>query len=522
MQKKTFLILLILIIFLGAIGFFLVMNRTSIPRIEVEPTDQPEFIPFTGTNLGGQDISVNPTDPSTVTLPGREVVNDVETVDSKLVQISSQPVAGYTLFSKTFEIIEDPKEKINSENIVETYNFFDFQTLKIGDSGEGVTALKTVLNRLFPNASLSLDEAFDTATKNTLISFQTQNKLAADGIAGLGTKAKLNEVQGLSRNPKDFEPIVRQEERFTIRYQNKKNGFIYDLGIDDKNFEQVSSVTFAAIHESFFGNKGNTIAIRYLSNSESIATYLGDIINVEDGGTTLQGNFITPDIPFVSISSDGTKMIYFEESSRRTRGYVMNLATKEKKVVFDSKFSEWLPQFNGPEIFTLTTRASALALGYSYKYKAGEKDSFEKGIGGLSGLTTNYNPSGSKVLYSTNNGGRFIETYVYDFNDNTTLTLGIKTLSEKCIWTDNDNVLCSVPRFIGPEEYPDAWYKGEILFDDRLWSVNTTNGLERIVSTLRHSGIDKVDVVNPIYKDGILLFQNKYDYTLWMLDMRTS
>lgn len=113
-----------------------------------------------------------------------------------------------------------------------------------------------------------------------------------------------------------------------------------------------------------------------------------------------------------------------------------------------------------------------------------------------------------------------IETYVYDFTDGTTLALGIKTLAEKCVWTDLDNLICSVPRFVSPEEYPDAWYKGEVLFDERLWSVNTENGLEKIVSTLRHNGLDKVDIVNPAYKNGILLFQNKHDYTLWMLDLR--
>lgn len=525
MQKRTFIILLILIIFLGVVGFFLIVNRGSIPRIEIDETQQPDFIPFSGTNFGGQEMNqqgqTGDTQVPNITGPNYQVVSDINTVDSNLSQISSDPVAGYTLFSKTFEIIEDP-EVLPNDSLVETYNFFEFNTIKIGDTGEGVIALKTVLNRLYTDLSLSIDGTFDTATKNALIRFQTEHRLAADGIVGSGTKAKLNEVQGLSRNPQDFEPIVRKEERFTIRYQNKANGFIYDLGIDDKNFEQVSQVTFSAIYESLFGNNGNSVVIRYLSGEDSISTYLGNIVTLEEDTKTLEGSFMSPDIPFVSVSPDGSNMVYFEETNRRTRGYVYDFITQDKTTVFESKFSEWLPQFSGPELFTLTTRASAFALGYSYIYKANEKDVFTRGIGGLSGLTTNYNPSGSKVLYSTNNSGRFIETYVYDFNENTTLRLGIQTLSEKCIWTDNDNLLCAAPRFLGPDNYPDAWYKGQILFDDRLWSINTVNGLERIVSNLRHSAIETIDVVNLVYKDDILLFQNKYDYTLWMLDLRNS
>ena len=518
MQKRTFLIILILIIFLGVVGFFLISNKLSVPTIDVEEAVNPDFVPFTGSNFGevdssGEGVSQNPS-----TIITRDNYSDFNSVDSNLIQISNEPVAGYTLISKIIEITEDPKELVN-DNLVETYNFFEFPNLKIGDSGEGVTALKTVLNRLFPEASLSTEGTFDTATKNTLITFQTENKLAADGIAGSGTKAKLNEIQGLSKNPKDFEPIVRQEERFTIRYQNKKNGFIYDFGVDDKNFEEISTTSFSAVHESFFGNNGNSVVVRYASGDDSISTYLGTIEQAEEN-TFMEGNFLSQNISFVSLNPEGTKMVYLDESARRTKITLFDFVTEKKEVLLDSRFTEWLPQFNGPEVFSLTTRASALASGYSYKHGISEKDSIERGVGDLSGLTTNYNPSGSKVLYSTNNNTKFIETYVYDFNEKTTLRLGIKTLAEKCIWTDNDNVLCAVPNFIIPEDYPDTWYKGEVLFDDRLWSVNTTNGLEKIVSTLTSAASEEMDVINLIYKNGVLLFQNKHDYKLWMLDLR--
>ncbi len=519
MQKRTFLIILIFIIFLGVIGFFLISNQNSIPEIEVEDSENPDFVPFSGSDFGTVDLGEGISSGGSIININRDSYDDFNTIDSNLVQVSNQSVAGYTLISKIIEITEDPKELVN-DNLVETYNFFEFPNMKIGDSGEGVVALKTVLNRLFPDALLSTENTFDTATKNTLINFQTQNKLAADGIAGAGTKAKLNEIQGLSKNPKDFEPIIKQEEHFTIRYQNKKNGFVYDIGVDDKRFEEVLKNTFSGVSESFFGDNGNTIVVRYLSDFETISTYLAQIKELEDGTKTLEGKFMTENIPFVSVNPDGSKMVYFEEKNRTTKGFVLDMKTLEKKPVFDSRFSEWLPQFNGSEMFSLTTRASALASGYSYKYNSNEKDEFERGVGKFTGLTTNYNPSGSKVLYSTNNNGRFIETYVYDFNEKTTLRLGIRTLSEKCVWTDNDNVLCAVPNFIIPEDYPDAWYKGEVLFNDRLWKVNTTNGLETIISNLRSSGIQEVDLINPIYKNGVLLFQNKHDYTLWMLDLR--
>lgn len=527
MSKKTLLILIILIVFVGAIGFFALLNQNQIPNIETLETENQEFIPFSqsGTRGLGDGDQVQGNTP--FVFPGRQNVFDIVAEDSKLSQVTQTPVAGYTLFSKTVEIVEEPS--IASESLVDTYNFFEYSTLKIGDEGSSVQALQTVLNRVFPEQTIAVDGVFTTETKNSVIAFQTSNNLGSDGVVGNLTKAKLNQFQGISTNPGDFEPTIREEQYFTIRYQDKTNGKIFDLGVEEKTFEEISSTSFAAIYESFFGNNGGSVVVRYENNGD-ISTFLGDIVppqtfENQNGETEtlegyIEGEFLAPGIPFVSVNPEGTGLLFFEKLRNGSRGFIYDFATKNTRTVFESAFWEWLPQFNGPEVFSLTSRASALSLGYSYRYDATEKNEFTKGIGGWTGLTTNYNPSGSKVLYSTNNGARFIETYVYDFNDGTTLSLGIKTLAEKCVWQDVDMVLCAVPEFVGPEDYPDAWYKGEIRFDDQMWRINTENGKEEIISTLSNDTTQTIEAVDLHYKDGIVLFTNRYDHSLWMLDLR--
>lgn len=518
MTKKTFTILIILIVFLGAIGFFILLQTNKVPKLEIPETNEPDFIPFGG--VGNQEVtdSADITDSdSEVNLGGRESFSDFNEIDSHLFQITNAPVSGYALFSKTIEITEEPTDTID-ESLVETYNFFEFPSMKIGDSGEGVSALQTILNRLSEDTELGITSTFDTDTKNAVLAFQTKHKLAADGIVGNGTKAKLNEVQGLSVKPEDFEPTVRTEQKFTARYQDASNGHIYDFDVDTGTVQKISRTTFAGVGESFFGNNGDTVVVRYASGDD-ISTYVGDIINPGEVGY-VEGEFLTQDIPFVSVSLDGESLVYFEEINRKTRGYLMDLVSKNTSIVFESSFSEWLPQFYGEHDFSLTSLASGLVPGFSYKYSADEKNDFVRGVGGFTGLTTNYNEDGSKVLYSTNNESRFIETYVYDFETQSTLNLGVKTLAEKCTWIDHDVVLCAVPRFVAPEDYPDAWYKGQVVFNDRLWSIDTSNGLEQVVSTLNHESFDRVDAINLEYKDGLLLFKNKDDLTLWGLDMK--
>lgn len=528
MNKKTFLILIIAIVFLGAVGFFVLLNQNQVPRVEIEETQDPEFIPFSESgNRVGQEEDNNENITNSINLNDRASVTDFVADDTRLTKVSDRPVAGFTLFSKLVEIIEEP-EVDTDESLVESYNFFDFETMRIGDSGEGVAALQSVLNRLYEDINLVASGNFETDTKNAVLQFQSDNNLTADGIVGNASKKKLNELQGLSDNPQDFEVNVRTEERFTIRYQDKLNGSVYDLGVDVREFEQVSNTTFSVIYESFFGNNGDTVVVRY-ENDGSIQTFIGDIVEVEtDEGVEvvetpgyIDGTFLPEGIPFVSVSPDGSNLLYFQTFLTRSQGSILDLESKEGQIVFESSFKEWLPQFNGDDSFSLTSRASALSEGFSYVYNANEFNDFRKGVGGYTGLTTNYNPTGSKVLYSINEG-RFVETYVYDFEDKTNLLLGFKTLAEKCVWKNEDDVLCAVPRFISPEEYPDAWYKGEVLFQDRLWDIDTENGREEIVSNLQTPENDMIDATRLEYKNGILLFQNKYDHTLWMIDMRNQ
>lgn len=517
MSKKTLLILIIIIVFVGAIGFFALLNQNPIPRIERLETPSDGFVPFSqsgdfGAGEDGAGVSGN----TPFTPPRVQTFFDVVADDSRLIQITESPVAGYTVFSKIVEIIEEPSGP--EESIVDTFNFFEYPTLKIGDQGPGVQALQTVLNRVFPNETIPVDGNFTTDTKNAVIAFQTANNLGSDGVVGNMTKARLNQFQGLSTNSQDFEPIVRQEEYLTVRYQQRSNGFIFDYDVQTKEIASISDLVLAGVQESFFSPDGNHVVSRYLSG-EFIETYVGTIEFLE-GQYFLEGDFLAPNIPFVSMNQTSSTMVFFEIVNRRAVGRVMDLVSGNSRVVFNSPFTEWLPQFAGPNIFTLTTRAAAGIDGYSYVYEQDKIDVFKRGVAGLPGLTTNYNQDASKVIYSLGQN-RNIETYVMDLENGSVTALGIRTLAEKCVWETRDVVICGVPRVIVGGEYPDDWYQGVVTFDDNLWRINTNTGIEEIISNLTDdSGNTPIDVINPILKNNILIFTNKKDLSLWMLDLR--
>lgn len=521
MSKKVFLIILIAAVFFGVVGFFILLNQNQIPRIDFEESPSEGFQSFPDARIPSEEGFV-PTDGGLDNqggaAPSRVSVQNTSVNDSRFFQVVDAPVAGFTSLIRE-EVVIDPPPVALVDSMVEYYNFFEFGTLRIGDTGEGVEALQIILNRLNPEQLLEVGGEFNTDTKNRVISFQTNNNLTPDGIVGRGTQTKLNEVQNIPTDPEEFEPVERIVEHPVIRFQSRANGIISDYNLNTQEVEQITDLVFAGVYESFFANGGNSFVSRYLSG-ESIQTYVGSILSNEEGFFFVEGEFFASNIPFVSISRDGLSFLYFEVLNRKSIGQVFDFVSGQSRQVFNSSFTEWLPQFNGTSLFTLTTRAASDILGYSYVYDANNVNSFEKGVGGLPGLTTNYNENATKVLYSINNG-RFIETYVRDMREGTTTRLGIATLAEKCVWKDLDVVLCAVPRTVLPAQYPEDWYQGSMLFNDRIWEVNTQTGIERILSSLLNENLSgSMDAFNLVLQNNILMFMNKHDLSLWALDLR--
>ena len=81
-----------------------------------------------------------------------------------------------------------------------------YPTLHMGSRGVYVLVLQDALNALGYN-TYTLDGAFGNNTRNALISFQRNNNLRADGIAGCNTWTRLvDEAVGIGRTPTVIDP----------------------------------------------------------------------------------------------------------------------------------------------------------------------------------------------------------------------------------------------------------------------------------------------------------------------------
>lgn len=336
------------------------------------------------------------------------------------------------------------------------------------------------------------------------------NKISSFPIAGYGIFMK-------EKNAGEYAPA--------LRYVNKANGNIYQTFAHEIDERKFSSTIIPKVHEAFFGNKGESVVMRYLkTDGKTIETFVGalekEYFGADSIGTNdVKGSFLPENISDISVSPDLSKIFYLFESNDSVIGVSYSLQTNSKTQIFDSPFTEWLSFWPNSKMITVTTKPSYNVPGYSYIINPERKD-FNKIVGEIKGLTTLASPNGKSMLYSDNN----LSLSILDIENKNTNSIGIKTLPEKCIWTKtSDTIYCAVPKYLEQSQYPDSWYQGEISFSDQIWKVdvatgNTTLLLDPITST-NGEEVDAIKLGLDENED-YLFFVNKKDSYLWELKLK--
>lgn len=285
-----------------------------------------------------------------------------------------------------------------------------------------------------------------------------------------------------------------------VRYAEKSTGNIFQTFADEISERKYSSTVVKGVHETVFGDSGNSLIMRYLkSDGKTIASYVGTLpkeVLGQDSVTAndLSGTFLPENVLEVAYSADGSKMFYIIPYKDGVLGISAFADSSRKNQIFESAFSEWLIAWPNKDIITLTTKPSYSVDGYMYKLNPNTK-SFDKVLSGIKGLTTNMSPDGKYVLYADQNNS----LNVYDTTTKKKFQLSIKTLPEKCVWgSDNETIFCGVPKYIEQNEYPDVWYQGVVSFNDDIWRVDviSTNAQLILDPNLYNDGAS-VDVINP-------------------------
>jgi len=310
-----------------------------------------------------------------------------------------------------------------------------------------------------------------------------------------------------------------------LRYVDRVTGNIYQTFADKIEERKFSGTLIPKVYEALFGNSGNSVIMRYLkTDNRTIETFVGTLPQEILGGDStgeneLRGTFLTANITDMSISPDGKSIFYLFNSGETTVGTILDIASGKKTQAFDSAFNEWLSFWPGSKTVTLTTKPSYVAPGYLYKLDLTAQN-LVRVLDSVYGLTALLSPDGKMVLYADNS----LALNIYHTDTKISESLGVRSLPEKCVWgKGSDIVYCSAPKIVLGTNYPDAWYKGEVSFDDQIWKIDPVLGTASIL-------LDPGTVNEGVNVDGTklaldseekyLFLVNKKDSFLWEMDLK--
>jgi hypothetical protein len=301
-----------------------------------------------------------------------------------------------------------------------------------------------------------------------------------------------------------------------IRYVERMTGHIYEIYLDDiTNNNEISNSTIPSIYEAIFDSKASTVIYRYLeADNTTITSFMATL-------GAAKGAFLPSNITDLSVSADKSKFFYLVENPNGVTGTIQQFVGTKKSQVFSSPFTEWLSQWAGSSSkIYLTTKAAATVDGYLFALNT-TTGTLTKVLGGIPGLTTLANNTGTTILYSSSaSGGPKLS--ILNTTTGASTDTSIYTLPEKCVWSqDNVTAYCAIPDTIGNGVlYPDDWYQGNISFTDQFVKLDTKTGQATVIAD--SAAVQPIDGTHLFLNkdESELFFTNKKDGTLWELDLK--
>ena len=363
---------------------------------------------------------------------------------------------------------------------------------------------------------------------NAKLGKERLSKVSSMPIAGYGIFMKeryMGKAEEATEPPSPLGGSVAKSTEFVpaLRYAERATGNVYQTFADKIEERKLTSTVIPQVYEASFGE--DSILMRYLKeDAKTIETFAGKLPKEILGGdavgpTEMEGSFLPENIIDLSLSPDKLLIFYLFKSGDNAVGITASAKGDQKNQIFSSPFTEWLSQWPNARMITLNTKPSSNSPGYLYSIDPSTKR-MTKILGGINGLTSLTSPSGKSVLYTDSR----LSLFAYDPSTKNSVSLGIRTLPEKCVWDKASIYLyCAVPKNIKGTNYPDIWYRGEVSFSDEVLKINTENGnTTKLADPAEFQSGEEMDGIKLSLDqaENYLFFINKKDSFLWELNLK--
>ncbi|MFA5934796.1 MAG: hypothetical protein WC827_02865 [Candidatus Paceibacterota bacterium] len=386
-------------------------------------------------------------------------------------------------------------------------------------------AIDTTPTTEFPFGKTSGGSPDNTSDNNYNNVNNSNNQFGTTKEGEWGGYLKLKQIY---QKPTSGTFLKTKNNQDSVRFVDRATGNIYEYLISDEKSDvsRLTNTTIPKIQESIWFGFGEKIILRYADNSNNIVSFLGKISTTsKDSIGEVVGNFLTINEKQVVVSPDNTTIFELLDKPNNGGSYgnTYSVATSSnKKQIFDSPLSIWNISWPKADIITFNTKPTYKDYGYLFFLNT-KTYSFERILGEITGLTTNTNKDADLVAYSGSLNG-FLGFDIYDVKNREDKNLKIKTLSDKCVWSNynSKHIYCAVPKNISTGNYPDDWYQGSVSFNDDFWMIDTEEGTTKLIYENKEDNNLNIDAFDLKLNDTdkYLAFTNKNDLSLWLLDLK--
>jgi hypothetical protein len=493
---KIFLIVFILVFFVGG-GFLVYLayqeQKTAGGLGNIFPFGDDTESPTSSRN---DDVIID-----------GETPDDTDVVLRKFFQITTNPVAGFTVFEGNEGTVVRYMER-------GTGNIFDYNTERDSQTQVSNKTIEFAYKTVWGENGEEFIVTSLTPTgevKNTYYSFDAPGNETFFFEKNLAQGDNSEDVRSLQKAlNKDPETLIGTTG-------------IGSPGNESTLYGKKTADAVKKFQEKYKTDIGTTTPGAF---DDPTRKKLNDLLNPLPSsiqGTELFERELLGNIIKITVSPDKKEIFYIELSGGGVSGIRSRFDGSNKKEIFSSEITEWDIEWTTPSKIFFTTKPSQNIPGSAYELDL-KGNQFRKLFGRIPGLVAKENNDGSFVVYSKKSEqGNGFSVYVYDVSKGTHTVTNIATIPDKCVWdiAIKGVLYCGVPQTIPVGKYPDDWYKGRVSLSDTITSFSfDTLTQDLVINPISETLTTKIDILEMKQGGSNLLFiQNKEDLSLWGIRM---
>lgn len=302
-----------------------------------------------------------------------------------------------------------------------------------------------------------------------------------------------------------------------VLYYSKINGNVLETDFEGKSTQPITNIAIPNLITALW-SFDKSQAINIYQENETVKKVLFDF-------SSQKATQLDSKIKSIGFAPSQNKIAY---------QFIDDALGKNAITTADSNGLNWKDIFNirmddvkiywpKENLLALLTAPSGIVRGSVLTIDTSQKIiSLEKLLSDIYGLTIKYSPDGKNLIYSQSDQYGHNPSLYLMKEGGATENLRLNTLSDKCAFSQNNNIYCATPKIInGSLVLPDDFYKNTANFSDIFFKVDIANNKSSIIFNPADFKYDfNASDLNITPDEDYIIFTNKKDGLLYSIKIK--